>query len=149
VSVGKPRERDASALHDRYAERIRRFGVAYRSSWVADVPGGARFSDAHARQREGSSLLKRWDRRGTLVSLDRSGRRLSSRGFAAELETWATPRLTLFVGGPTGLDMGVLEASTHRLSLSSLTLPHELVRALIAEQVYRALTLLRGVPYHR
>ena len=70
-------------------------------------------------------------------------------GARARLERWATPRLTLVVGGPLGLHRKLLERADGRWSLSPLTFPHELVRGLVAEQLYRALTILRRVPYHK
>lgn len=149
LSVGRPRERDAISLHDRYATRIAKFGVGYRTRWVADVAAGGRYSAEHARSREARRLLDLWDGKGTLVALDPAGRRFTSEKLAAELERWSMPRLVLVVGGPTGLHGSVRDAAHLSWSLSDLTLPHELVRVVVAEQIYRSLTLMRGVPYHK
>jgi 23S rRNA (pseudouridine1915-N3)-methyltransferase len=148
LSVGRPRDPELVSLHDRYAERIRRFGVAYATKWVPEVRAGGSFSDEHVREREGRSLIDQLGR-GRPIALDRSGTMLDSEGLAKRLEGWATPEATLIVGGPLGLHGDVLARSRERWSLSRLTFPHELVRVLVAEQLYRALTLQRRIPYHK
>jgi 23S rRNA (pseudouridine1915-N3)-methyltransferase len=149
LSVGKPKDPRLAALHDDYAGRIRRFGVTYETAWVPEVESGRRFSSEHAKEREGRSILEVVDPRGSIVALDPSGDALSSEAFARRLEAWSAPRVTFVVGGPIGLHRDVLRAAARTWSLTPLTFPHELVRVLVAEQVYRALTLLRGVPYHK
>lgn len=149
LSVGRPRDPEATALHERYAKRIRRFGVDYAEEWVPEERAGGRYSDEHVREREGRALVERLDRFGRAIALDRAGRAFSSETLASRLERWATPRLTLVIGGPLGLHRNVIERVERSWSLSSLTLPHELARVVVAEQIYRSLTLLRGLPYHK
>jgi 23S rRNA (pseudouridine1915-N3)-methyltransferase len=149
LQVGRPRDPEAAALHDRYSGRIRRLGVAYESDWVPDVKPGGRFSNEHVREREARLLADKLGRDGTVVVLDRRGQSLSSKALSRRIEGWATPRATFVVGGPLGLPDAFLELADFRWSLSSLTLPHELVRVMLVEQLYRALTILRGLPYHK
>jgi 23S rRNA (pseudouridine1915-N3)-methyltransferase len=149
LSVGRPRDAEAGALHDRYAQRIERFGVRYESRWVAEVRAGGRFSDDHVREREARSLIEQLDDRGTVVAVDGTGEMLSSERLAKELPRWMRPRLTLVVGGPLGLHASLLARADRCWSLSALTLPHELARVVVAEQLYRALSMLKGVPYHK
>jgi 23S rRNA (pseudouridine1915-N3)-methyltransferase len=149
LCVGKPREQAPARLHDDYAERLERLGVHYETDWVADVRPGGRYSAEHALRREGRSLLQRVDPRETVVALHEEGEQLTSRRLADRIERWATPRATLIVGGPLGLHADVLERADHSWSLSPLTFPHELVRALVVEQLYRAVTIRRGIPYHK
>lgn len=136
-----------SALHDGYAARIRRFGIAYDASWVPEVRAGGRYSDDHVREREARSLLDALDGGGTVVALDPQGDLLTSDRLARRLEVWSSPLATFVIGGPLGLHRSLLDAAHRRWSLSPLTFPHEIVRVLVAEQVYRALATLRGVPY--
>ena len=149
--VGKPRDAEAAILHDRYADRIRRLGVAYETIWVPEIRPGGRYSDAHVREREARLLRERLSEpgRGKIIALDRRGLNLTSRGLAERLEAWASPMATFVIGGPLGLDDGFVADSDCHWSLSALTLPHELARVLAAEQLYRALTLIRRIPYHR
>jgi 23S rRNA (pseudouridine1915-N3)-methyltransferase len=136
-------------LHDDYAGRLSRLGLHYTTEQVPDVRAGGRFTDEHAREREAESLLERAGGKGTLVALDERGEMWSSPQLAERIERWATPLVTLVIGGPTGLHPSVLERADHAWSLSRLTFPHELVRALVAEQLYRVLTIRRGHRYHK
>lgn len=100
---------------------------------------------------EGKRLLAAVGARDFVVALDVRGRSLSSKHLAA----WLGERLqdgrdlAFLIGGPDGLAPECLERSELRLSLSSLTLPHALVRIVLAEQVYRGMGILKGHPYHR
>ena len=149
--VGKPRDADFDRLYQRYTSRIRKFGVTWDDAWVPETRAGGRYSDAHVREREAAALLSRVgdDGRGTLVALDPRGEPCTSPALARRVEGWMRPRLTLVVGGPLGLDPGVREKADATWSLSPLTFPHELARLIVAEQIYRALTIARGLPYHK
>ncbi|HXV76105.1 MAG TPA: 23S rRNA (pseudouridine(1915)-N(3))-methyltransferase RlmH [Candidatus Polarisedimenticolaceae bacterium] len=147
--VGKPRDAGAAALVERYLERIRRFGVSVDTVRVPEVRAGGRFTDEHVLEREAAKLLARLEPPGTVVAIDRGGRELSSAELPGKLERWATPRATFVVGGPLGLHETVRRRADFAWSLSRLTLPHELALVLVAEQLYRGMTLLRGVPYHK
>ena len=149
LSVGKPRDSAAAALHDLYAARIRGFGVEYEARWVKETRPDGRYSDDHVREREGQAILGKRPSAGNVIAVDPSGNLWSSDELAAALERWASPSAAFVVGGPLGLHRSVLAASDRVWSLSPLTFPHEIARALVAEQLYRAITILRGVPYHR
>jgi len=147
--VGKPREPSAARLHDDYAGRLARLGVGYETDWVGDVKPGGRYSERHAIEREARALLDRIDARETVIALHEGGELLTSRRLADLVERWTAPRATFVVGGPYGLHPIALARANHTWSLSPLTFPHELVRALVAEQLYRAVTMRRGLPYHK
>ena len=121
----------------------------YESTWVPEVQPGGKYSDDHVREREAEQLRKRLDHRGNVIALDRRGTTLDSEGLSRRLLGWASPQGTLLLGGPLGLHRTLLDEVDERWSLSALTLPHELARVVAAEQIYRALTLIRGVPYHK
>lgn len=121
---------------------------------VVEVPLGrrARGEDpAAAVAAEGRALLKAVGGRDTLVALDIAGEPWSTPKLAARLATWqgAGGNCCLLVGGPDGLDRSCLERAQERWSLSALTLPHPLVRVVVAEQLYRAWAINAGHPYHR
>jgi 23S rRNA (pseudouridine1915-N3)-methyltransferase len=86
------------------------------------------------------------------IACDEHGSPLTSRAFAqriADLRDQGVRRLTLVIGGADGLDTAVLKATAERLAFGPQTWPHALVRVMLAEQVYRAVTILAGSPYHR
>ncbi|MCL4170802.1 UNVERIFIED_CONTAM: hypothetical protein GTU68_014134 [Idotea baltica] len=104
-----------------------------------------------ARRAEAERILGRVGPTDTLVVLDETGTGLSTVKFAGKLKTWqeAGANPTFVVGGADGLDPSCLERANFRLSLSSFTLPHGMVRVMLAEQIYRAWSLLNNHPYHR
>lgn len=149
ISVGKPADPESSALHDRYSGRLRALGIDYATAWVPDVRPGGRYSDEHVRERESDALVAAAGTKVTLVAVDRTGELLSTPAFAERLVRWATPCAVFLIGGPMGHHETLRARAGAIWSLSPLTFPHELSRALVAEQVYRAATILRGSPYHK
>jgi 23S rRNA (pseudouridine1915-N3)-methyltransferase len=136
-------------MFDDYAERVRRFGLAFESRFVPEVRPGGRFSDAHVREREARNLRAALPERCNVIALSADGRALTTDVFARRLERWSQPLAVFVIGGPLGLDPAFRKTADAVLSLSPMTLPHELARVVIAEQIYRAVTILRGVPYHK
>lgn len=121
---------------------------------LQEIPGGqrgGRDSAQRARAEEGERILRRIDSSDLLIALDERGREWSTTELAGELEQWLAeyPRVALAVGGADGLDQACRDRAHRLWSLSRLTLPHGMVRVLVAEQLYRAWTLLTGHPYHR
>lgn len=121
---------------------------------LREVPSGDRGKGAdvrRAREVEGERLLAAAPRGALGVALDARGRALTTGQLADALADWMQQGcdVALFVGGADGLCDRVLEASRLRLSLSRLTFPHMLVRVLMAEQLYRAWSILARHPYHR
>lgn len=99
---------------------------------------------------EGERLLAAAGAR-RIIAMDESGELVNTQGMATWMRRWRGEGrdVALLVGGPDGLAEDVLRAAERRWSLSPLTLPHGLVRVLVAEQCYRAWTVLIGHPYHR
>lgn len=100
---------------------------------------------------EGERMLAAIPKGATAVALDERGSSLTTRALATKLKAWLASGsdLALLVGGPDGLAPACLERAAMKWSLSELTLPHALVRVLVAEQLYRAWSLIEGHPYHR
>jgi 23S rRNA (pseudouridine1915-N3)-methyltransferase len=118
---------------------------------IAVARGWSQGAAARAVKDEGERMLAAIPPRSFVVALDVAGRTLDSAGLA---RWWAGRlkdgrELALLIGGPDGLAPACLARADERLSLSALTFPHGLVRLVIAEQLYRASSLLKGHPYHR
>lgn len=146
--VGKPRNAALAAAIADYETRAARY-------WPLDVHevreerAGA-LPAAQVREREGERLLERAGR-GRVVACDPGGNSYTSEEFAAWLqqERDADRDVTILIGGAHGLSEKVLSRAVSRLSLAPWTLPHELARLVLAEQLYRAGSIVRGEPYHK
>ena len=146
--VGKPRHpglADAIAEYERRAARYWPLAVhEVREERGRSLPPG------RVRARESERLAARLE--GALVvACDAEGERMTSERFAGWLQSFRERGRTVAfaIGGAHGLDPALRSAAAHRLSLAPWTLPHELARLVLAEQLYRAGTLLRGEPYHK
>lgn len=131
-----------------YAKRLAR-SDELRFRYLNPGPDGA---DSAVRRREEAARIMKALKAGThLVALDERGDEPTSVELAGRLGAWRErhAHVTLAIGGADGLDAPVLTAAAERWSLSRLTLPHLLVQVLVAEQIYRAASILAGHPYHR
>ena len=147
VAVGRVRDAHYRALCEDYARRIARFG----SFEVIEVKDARGREPERARKEEGERLRAKLPQGCLAVALDERGIRRSSTDLAAWMEDKARfgpKELRLVLGGPYGLDEATKDACKESLRLSELTLPHELARLLLLEQLYRAWTLRTGRPYH-
>ena len=144
IAVGKLRPGPERELFDRYNRRLRP-GLTVRE--IAEAPG----SPNEAKRREGAALLAALPEGALLIALDPGGAAPDSETLAVSLERWRAIKrpLTFLIGGAEGLSEAALTRADARLSLGALTWPHMLVRVLLAEQLYRAQTILAGHPYHR
>ena len=106
---------------------------------------------AEVEVRDDARLAARIPDGATLVCLAREGTGWTSAALAAQVDSWrrAARPVAFAIGGSTGLEEAVLARAAHRWSLGPLTLPHELARVVVLEQLYRAFTILRGEPYHK
>ena len=121
--------------------------------WL-EVPLAKRGKDTGGREvraREGAQILKTVPAGDRVIALDVAGKRLSTQRLADYLRDWqmSGDNYSLMIGGPDGLSEDCLARAEQRWSLSDLTLPHPLVRVLLAEQLYRAWTITVNHPYHR
>lgn len=118
---------------------------------IAVAERGKNADIARLKRDEGVKILKAIPRNCTVVALDEHGAQWDSVMLAAELKSWmASGRDTaLLIGGPDGHAPDVLALAQKKWSLSKLTLPHALVRVMVAEQLYRAHSILTNHPYHR
>ncbi|HEX9581345.1 MAG TPA: 23S rRNA (pseudouridine(1915)-N(3))-methyltransferase RlmH [Gemmatimonadales bacterium] len=141
----------SGALRDACADYARRLGHHAPVS-LREVRAGPAHATPDERCRvEGERLLAAVPRGARTVALSRTGRPETSDGLARRLADWqvAATDVAFLVGGPYGLSPDVLARCDSRLSLSALTLPHELARLVLLEQLYRAGTILQGTPYHK
>ena len=154
LAVGRMKAGPERELCERYLERARkaRPKVGLRGFSVDELPESRAVRADDRIAAEGAALVEKLGRDDRVVCLDAGGELVDSSGFAAALarDAGASIARTVFViGGPDGLGRAVFERGSRRMSFGRLTWPHQLVRVLLAEQLYRATTILSGHPYHR
>ena len=146
LAVGRLKAGAAQELFQLYAQRLR---------WpitVKEVEERRALPPEALKEQEGALLLAALPRGARVIALDETGRQMTSRDFAGLLERWqdeGAQDLAFLVGGADGLSQQVRQAADVILSLGRMTWPHMLVRGLLAEQLFRAESILAGHPYHR
>jgi 23S rRNA (pseudouridine1915-N3)-methyltransferase len=148
VVVGKPRDAALAAAVREYEARAARYWPLHVHE-VREEPARSASADV-VRQREGERLAARCAG-AQVVACDQAGDRMTSEEFAAWLqrERERARDVAFVIGGAFGLDPAVRDGAARRLALAPWTLPHELARLILAEQLYRAGTIVRGEPYHK
>lgn len=148
IWVGKLKEsfsRDGCAL---YWKKLSRF-FSLDESMVKDAAG--KLPPADKNRKEGEGILAKIKPGDVIIIMDEYGERLTSRELAKRVQKWTdapNQRPVFVIGGPFGLSDEVKKVARHKIRLSDMTLPHELARLLLLEQLYRAGTILKNMPYH-
>lgn len=149
ISVGSLKKSYAESGVAEYVKRIKRY-VPVETVDVKEEKASAKTPREEVMKREGERLLGRLKPGDCAVALIDTGAAFGSAAFSdfiAGHMDGGTKRLCFIVGGAWGLHDSVLQTASAKLSLSSMTFPHDLARLVLAEQVYRAFTLIRGEPY--
>ena len=153
LAVGRLKSGPERELVERYRQRIDAMGrsLGLTGFDMAEIPESRARREDDRRAEEASALL---DRAGpsVLIVFDERGKSPSSEAFAARIRQWrdeGRPGIACVIGGPDGLDPAVRQRAGLVVSFGALTMPHQIVRALVVEQLYRALTIIAGHPYHR
>lgn len=151
IAVGKKMPSWVTAGYEEYSKRLpnefkitlTEISPAKRSSTRPDI--------ARIVEEEGIQILKYLPSHTKIIALDVIGERWSTEQLANQLSRWEadTPQLSFIIGGADGLSHTCLNQAHHRWSLSPLTFPHPLVRIILIEQLYRAVSFMRNHPYHR
>ena len=148
VWVGKTRNEHLRALAEDYLGRLRRF---VRCEVTELRESGAR-TEREGIEDEGRRIIGALHRDALIVLLDVGGREWSSHELAAEVEKWqnaGTKEVAFVIGGHNGVSREVEGRAHSRWSLTRLTLTHEMARVVLAEQLYRAYTIIHGLPYQK
>lgn len=135
---------------EEYIKRINRFAKAEIVEVKEQSSGGSEKEIAASKEKEGEALLSKSD--GCLIALDKGGEEWTSEEFAAFLARCAANGVSKFsflIGGSDGLSRQVLKRADKTVSFGKMTLPHQLARLVLSEQLYRAMTILNNVTYHK
>ena len=153
-AVGKLKDDAERAITQRYLERFSQLGpgLGLVFSGVTEMMESRAASPEARKAAEAAELRRRLPAETRIAVLDERGRSLTSEEFAETLRRWQEDGVrsaAVLIGGPDGLDPALVKDAALSLSLGRMTMPHGLARAVIAEQLYRAATILARHPYHR
>lgn len=147
---GKTQQTPVAELCRDYVKRLQKY-VPAEEYVLADLKNTRNLSTQQVQEREAEQLLQFLKPGDQLILCDENGRSYSSRKLARQSQSWmnAGPRRMLWViGGAYGFDPRIVKKAQALVSLSPLTFSHQIVRALLAEQLYRVFSILHGDPYH-
>lgn len=148
-AVGKLKERHWLQAQEEFMRRLKPYArIKLKEAAASPITGAV--TPEQSMKEEAGRLIKLVPKDATVIALDRTGKELSSEEFAALLnnEGSAGQHLVFIVGGAAGLDPSVTDRTRVRLSLSKMTFTHEMARILLLEQLYRAITIMKGKKYH-
>jgi 23S rRNA (pseudouridine1915-N3)-methyltransferase len=154
VAIGRMKQGPERELVARYLDRAIASGktLGLTGFAVTELTESRAGSAPSRKTEEAKTISAALPPAGLVIALDERGKTLGSEDFAQRLARWrddGKPAVTFIIGGADGLDPGFVKTADLTLSFSPLTWPHQLVRIMLAEQLYRATTILSGHPYHR
>lgn len=150
ILVGKTINKHFVELIDDYASRVKHY-VGFDICTIPELKNTKSLSVDQQKQQEGELILKQLQAGDHVVLLDEHGKELRSVEFSRYMEQrmqTVSKRLVFVIGGPYGFSSDVYAKAHDKLSLSKMTFSHQMVRLIFVEQLYRAMTIMRGEPYH-
>ena len=150
LAIGKTDSKDLQALIEEYSKRLG-FYVSFNFEIIPDIKNAKNLSEKQQKIAEGNELLKRIEKSDTMIILDEKGNTFSSVQFSEFLQkkmNSGLKNLIFIIGGPYGYSEEIYQRATGKISLSTMTFSHQMVRLFFIEQLYRGFTILRNEPYH-
>ena len=154
ISVGKIKEKYIKQGIDEYTKRLSRYGKINLVE-VPDEKAPENLSEAEmeiVKNKEGENILKNVKEGSYVIALAIHGKMISSEQLAEKIQalaTGGTSHITFIIGGSLGLSHEVIKRSDFQLSFSPMTFPHQLMKVILLEQVYRGFRIIKGEPYHK
>ena len=154
IAIGRLKQGPERELAERYRERFDDIGrkLGFRGLEIVEIPESRARDTATRIAEEAAAISASIPVKSLLVALDEHGDNLDSGAFARHLGHWRDDQVanTIFIiGGADGLSPDLRRMAKSRMAFGSATWPHQLVRVMLLEQIYRAATILAGHPYHR
>ena len=150
IVIGKTDQQEVASLVEQYAKRVTHY-CKFTVTTIADVKNTRNMAPSRQKQLEGEMILRLISEGDWVVLMDERGRQFTSMEYASWLQKRmlsGVKRLAIVIGGPYGFSEEVYQRANEKISLSKMTFSHQIVRAIFAEQLYRAFTILNNEPYH-
>lgn len=150
LAIGRTQSEYLRTGIEQYINRIGHY-VPMEFKVLPDIKGTKGLTEQQQKDKEGAAMMAAMQPGDAVILLDERGREMTSREFAGFIEgkmNVGLKRLVFVIGGPYGFSKEVYDRCDGKISLSRMTFSHEMVRLFFTEQIYRAMTILRGEPYH-
>lgn len=150
LCIGKTGKRFLEEGELEYMKRLSHY-VAFDMHVLPDIKNAKSLNEAQIKQKEGSQFLEKIGGTDTVFLLDEGGKQFDSIGFSVFIQEQFNrggKQVFFLVGGPYGFSPEIYQRATAKISLSKMTFSHQMIRLFFIEQLYRALTILKGEPYH-
>ena len=150
IVIGKTNARYLQEGIDEYIKRLKHY-IPYSITVLPDIKNTKKLTEEQQKEAEGKLMLDALKPSDCLVLLDERGKEFTSVAFADYLQRKMNAglrRLVFVIGGPYGFSQSVYDRADEKISLSKMTFSHEMIRLFFTEQIYRAMTIQRGEPYH-
>lgn len=149
-AIGKTDNKQLQSLIDEFTTRLGHY-ISFNFEMILDIKNSKNLTEVQQKQAEGEEILKRISGSDFIILLDENGKTHTSEGFADFLQkkmNSGLKNLIFVIGGPYGFSEEIYNRADGKLSLSSMTFSHQMVRLFFIEQLYRAFTILKNEPYH-
>ena len=150
LTIGKSTNSQLIKLQEEYQNRLK-FYIPFEMVVIPELKNTKNLSIAEQTEKEGELILKQFENNDEVVLLDDKGKQFTSMGFSEFISKKmlaSHKRMIFVVGGPYGFSEKVYSRANGKVSLSSMTFSHQMIRLIFVEQLYRAMTILKGEPYH-
>ena len=150
LTVGKTTNAYLVSLQDEYQNRLK-FYIPFEMVVIPELKNTKNLSIAEQQEKEADLILKQLETSDEVVLLDDKGKQFTSMGFSEYISKKmlaSHKRMVFVVGGPYGFSERVYNRANGKVSLSAMTFSHQMIRLIFVEQLYRAMTILKGEPYH-
>ena len=150
LQTGKTTDKHISELADLYSDRIKKY-TGFEIITIPDVKNTKNMPVQEQRAKEATKIIQSVNDDDYIIILDERGKELRTVEFSGVLEKMfflPKKRIVFIIGGPWGFSEAVYKRADYKMSLSKMTYPHQLVRLLFLEQLYRVFTIIKGEPYH-
>ena len=150
LAIGKTDSKPLQMLISEYESRLNHY-VRFELEVIPDIKNVKNLSEVQQKEKEADQILKKLSPTDMLVLLDENGKQFSSIDFSRYLQkkmNASVKQLVFVIGGPYGFAESIYVKAIDKLSLSTMTFSHQMVRLFVVEQIYRAFTILKNEPYH-
>ena len=150
ICIGKTDEKAIENLLQKYENRLPSH-INYQRIEIPDIKNRKNLSEIQQKQKEAEQILAKIVNTDFVIILDEKGKQPTSKQFADDIQNYmnqSVKNLVFVIGGPYGFDESVYNRGNKKMSLSSMTFTHQMVRLFLTEQIYRGFSILQGKPYH-